>query len=278
MIKLHQNNVGRKHDENIQVSTLTVTIPRIRRKTPRARNTLSSNIIKHDHLMDEILVDPAENITPSLPSNCTNNKSVEVHNGVHVETKRKPVIIPIKRRKNNASCNKNIQGKTNEVHNRIVEEKEELNKAPQQMCNVVSDNTKKKPDLYTLEGSSLVSFSTPSLHCTPYTPTKLIKQRTSKFSKRREMKWNNNIRHEKRKKSMLRKWKEQWTVRLNASYEGGLAVLFKRACPNKPSTFTPTKIPLLAPRFNSTIDPPPFRPITDQELNDGLPDIFDFDQ
>ena len=138
----------------------------------------------------------------------------------------------------------------------------------QQQTNRVSSNMKSCLDYDYIEGHSEVSFGTPSLKASPFNSRNITKQKKSEAAKRWKIKWNSNVKNERRQKSTLRRWKEKWTVKLKTSYGGGMAVLLKKEIHNKIQQKYSTK---------KQMSPPQLRPITDQEISDGLPDVFDFE-
>ena len=165
-------------DGNNHVTSLTMTIPRIRRKT----HSLIANCPKKDCLIDEILHDPGESMTDEL-SNAKCNKSLN-----HLV--RKPVIIHFAKRKGDDIGAKPSEDSLKHEKNKIGKENEACNKSNQGIT--IAEYINKKPSFCPLDGSSHVSFGTTSISNTPLTPKNPNKQNTHHSIKRWGIDWNKN--------------------------------------------------------------------------------------
>ena len=64
---------------------------------------------------------------------------------------------------------------------------------------------------------------------------------------------------------------------MKPSYSCDFSESYKKPFPGIGLKISSRKIPVIASEIDHGTDCHPFQPITDQELDDGLPDIFDFD-
>jgi hypothetical protein len=261
--KSRQKQLTKNPGEITHVSCLTLTIPKIRKKSHR----LIEKVTKKDCLVDEILNDPGVCTTNCALSQKSNN-SLE-------RLTTKPVIIPFRKRKRTETCTNNFQCYKNETKVQPGQENGTINAYNQNIT--LAEYIKDKPISCPDFRSSLVPFSTPLtplLRCTPHilnihpTPNQL---------KRWGIDWNKKAKQGQKKTSLAPKWKERWSVKRKQSQSGGLSGHFNRPCPGIGLKLSSRKIPVIVSEIDSFADCHPFKPITDQELDDGLPDIFDFD-
>ena len=261
--KSRPKQLSKNPGEITHVSCLTLTIPRIRRKPHR----LIENFTKKDCLVDEILNDPGDCTTKCASSQNSNDP--------FKQQPTKPVIIRFRKRSGTKTRTDNIQCYKKEDNGERGRENGKRNASNQNLT--LAEYIKDKPMVCPNARSSLVPFNTPLFPHLPYKPNSLNIPLTTESFKRWGIDWNKKAKQGQKKKSLAPKWKERWSVKKKQSYSGRSSEHFNRPCPGIGLKLSSRKIPVIVSQIDSFADSHPFKPITDQELNDGLPDIFDFD-
>ena len=218
--KKHSNILNLKHQTQLEVSSLTITIPSIMRKTLKHRTTSDNDSKK---------CTTVSNTKSSLHIDCSSRNPEETKNIKLPAEVRKSVIIPLKLAKHSVGSTQQIQGdkydqqqinesesnsdieiKSSNINNDIemihIDAEMEIGNSQEQI-NRVSGKLENGPDSDYTEGSSEVSFDTPSLKNNLFTPTNVINNNKTEDVKRCRTKWNNSLIQEKRRKSILRSWK-----------------------------------------------------------------------
>ena len=289
--QIKTSDLERKYKNQHQVSTLSITIPRISKKRPKNNTSTNGKTQNLDHAGKHKLSSHADDCSKTHKFDIRESESNR-----KVEEVKEPVIIPFKRRKNIDGSAQHIQG-NNQYHNKKskinsdsrkhflsndfkienqwrhkVEEtkatEKETSNAQKQPNNMFSDILKNYPALDDIDGSETVSLEAPNILIDPSLPISTIQQENREFVKGWGVKWNSDLGNVKKKKTMIKRWKEKWIVELKVPYGGGLPVLFKRNTNQANLITTPT---------TKQVPVPHLKFVTDQEISDGLPDIFDFD-
>ena len=241
-------------EKNIYVSSLTLTTPRIRKKSSVHIDSNTTKSVKPDCLIDEFLNDPADTIPPHSKDN-TPLKFL----------RKQPVIIPFSKRKPSRNIGTTLDGNITKCS--TVNQGENCKGIP------TPQDTKISCYNSAIDGLPIVSTGPP---CTSdilrYNIHRLDGHNREPLTGL-QINYKHNVLKHRKDRSIQRKFKERWSLKREASSSNGF--VFSRKQPYLTNTMyrRSTKIPVIVPRNDLEVECHPFKPITDQELNDGLPDI-----
>ena len=253
--KCHGVNIQNGGEKNIYVSSLTLTTPRIRKKSSVHDYSSTAKSVKPDCLIDEFLNDPAD----TIPSPSKDNTPLKF-------LRKQPVIIPFSKQKPSRNIGTTLAGNPTKRSTNVLQE-ENCTETPTRgddkssFCDSSSD------------GLPVLSMK---LHCTSDTlrsPIYQIGGHNRDPLTRLQIDQKANILKHRKDRSIKRKFKERWSFKRDASSSIGFVPSRKQ--PNLTTTLyrRSTKIPVIVPGNGLQIECHPFKPITDQELSDGLPNI-----
>ena len=250
----HNVNIHNDGKKNIYVSSLTLTTPRIRKKSSAHNDSNTTKSVKPDCLIDEFLNDPADTF-PSHSKGTTPLKFL----------RKQPVIIPFSKQKPSRNIGTTLDGNITKCS--TVHQGENSKGIPTPRDNKISCYNS------AIDSLPIVSSGPP---CTSdelrYDIHRLDGHNRDPLTGL-QIDYKHNVLKHRKDRSIQRKFKERWSLKKEASSSNGF--VFSQKQPYQTSTLyrRSTKIPVIVPRNDLSVECHPFKPITDQELNDGLPDI-----
>ena len=251
----HGVNIHNGGEKNIYVSSLTLTTPRIRKKSSVHNDSNATMSAKPDCLIDEFLNDPAD----TTPSHSKDNTPLKF-------LRKQPVIIPFSKQKPSRNIGPNLDGKLTKCSTNVHQ---------RENCKATATRQDSKISCYNsiIDGLPIVSTGTPcTLDTLRYDIHRLDGHNRDPLTGL-QIDYKHNVLKHRKDRSIQRKFKERWSLKKEASSSNGF--VFSQKQPYQTSTLyrRSTKIPVIVPRNDLSVECHPFKPITDQELNDGLPDI-----
>ena len=251
----HGVNIHNSGEKNIYVSSLTLTTPRIRKKSSVHIDSNTTKSVKPDCLIDEFLNDPADTI-PSHAKDTTPLKFL----------RKQPVIIPFSKQKLGRKIGTILDGNLTKCSTN-VDQGENCKDSPIRQDSKISCYNS------IIEGLPIVSTGPP---CTPDT----LRYNSHRIDGHKrdpltglQIDYKHNVLKNKKDRSIQRKLKERWSFKREASSSIGFVFSQKQPCLKNALYHGSTKIPVIVSGNDLEVECHPFKPITDQELNDGLPDI-----
>ena len=252
----HDVNIHNGSKKDIYVSSLTLTTPRIRKKSSVHNDSNTTKSVKPDCLIDEFLNDPTDTI-PSHSKGTTPLKFL----------RKQPVIIPFSKQKASKKIDNTLDGNPTKCSTNVHQGVNCKDTPTHQDTKVSCFNS-------IIDGLSIVSTGPP---CTSDTLRYDIHRpdghhREPLTGLHIDYK-HNVLKHRKIRSTQRKRRKERWSFKREAS--SSIDFVFSRKQPSLKNALyhRSTKIPVIVSGNDLEVECHPFKPITDQELNDGLPDI-----
>ena len=251
----HDVNIHNGGEKNIYVSSLTLTTPRIRKKSAVPIDSNTTKSVKPDCLIDEFLNDPADTIPPHSKDN-TPLKFL----------RKQPVIIPFSKQKPSRNIGTTLDGNITKCS--TVHQGKNSKGIPTPRDNKISCYNS------AIDGLPIVSTGPPCTSDTLRYDIHRLDGHNREPLTGLQINYKHNVLKHRKDRSILRKRrKERWSFKREASSSHGFVFSQKQARMTNTLYRRSTKIPVIVPRNDLEVECHPFKPITDQELNDGLPDI-----
>ena len=251
----HDVNIHNSGENNIYVSSLTLTTPRIRKKSSVHNDSNATMSAKPDCLIDEFLNDPADTI-PSHSKDTTPLKFL----------RKQPVIIPFSKQKPSRKVDTTLHGNPTKCSTN-EHQGENCKDTPTRQDNKVSCFNS------IIDGLSIVSTGPPCTSDTLRYDIHRLDGHNRDPSTGLQIDYKHNALKHKKDRSMKRKLKERWSLKREASSSIDFVFSRKQPCLKNALYHGSTKIPVIVSENDLEVECHPFKPITDQELSDGLPDI-----
>ena len=248
-------NIHNDGKKNIYVSSLTLTTPRIRKKSSVHNDSNTTKSVKPDCLIDEFLNDPADTI-PSLSKGTTPLKFL----------KKQPVIIPFSKQKPSRKIVTTLDGNPTKCSTNVHQGENCKDTPTRQDSKVSCFNS-------IIDGVSMVSTGPPCTSDTLRYDIHRLDGHNRDPLTGLQIDYKHNVLKNKKDRSIQRKLKERWSFKREASSSIDFVFSRKQPCLKNALYHRSTKIPVIVSGNDLEVECHPFKPITDQELSDGLPDI-----
>ena len=252
----HNVNINNGSKKNIYVSSLTLTTPRIRKKSSVHNDSNTTKSVEPDCLIDEFLNDPADNI----PSHSKDNTPLKF-------LRKQPVIIQFSKQKPSRNIGTALDGNLTKCSTNVHQG---------EGCKDNQTRQDNKISCYNpiIDGLPIVSTGPP---CAPnilqYNSHCIDGHNRDPLTGLQIDYKHNVLKHRKIRSIQRKRRKERWSFKREAS--SSIDFVFSRKQPYLKNALyhRSTKIPVIVSGNDLEVECHPFKPITDQELNDGLPDI-----